>query len=99
MLRLEKPTETLEMIDSTNPNPDRISILRILNSKGPFTYDELKSQSGFKTKKDSGKFAYHVKKLLTQSLVALNKSKRLYAITNLGKLVLNLAEKIRKSNP
>ena len=46
--------------------------------------------------KESGKFAYHLRKLLRQSLVALNKSERRYTITNLGKLVLSLARQIEE---
>jgi len=42
------------------------------------------------------KFAYHLRKLLRQSLVALNKSERRYTITNLGKLVLSLARQIEE---
>ena len=76
--------------------PKRIDILRILNSKGLLTYPELKSFSGFESKKESGKFAYHLRRLLRQSLVALNKSERRYKITNLGKLVLNLARGIEE---
>ena len=60
------------------------------------TYSELKSLAGFKSKKESGKFAYHLRKLLRQSLVALNKSERRYTITNLGKLVLSLARQIEE---
>ncbi|MBT5200998.1 MAG: ArsR family transcriptional regulator, partial [Thaumarchaeota archaeon] len=56
----------------------------------------LKSLAGFKSKKESGKFAYHLRKLLRQSLVALNKSERRYTITNLGKLVLSLARQIEE---
>jgi len=52
--------------------------------------------AGFKSKKESGKFAYHLRKLLRQSLVALNKSERRYTITNLGKLVLSLARQIEE---
>ena len=79
-----------------NSSPHRIDILRILKSKGPQTYSDLKSLAGFKTDKDSGKFAYHLRRLLRQSLVVFTKSKRCYKITNLGKLVLHLAEEIEK---
>jgi ribonucleoside-triphosphate reductase len=84
------------MIFSVMASPNRIDILRILNSKGPLTYSELKSLAGFKSKKESGKFAYHLRKLLRQSLVALNKGERRYTITNLGKLVLSLARQIEE---
>ena len=88
---MRSTSKRVRMIFSVMASPNRIDILRILNSKGPLTYSELKSLAGFKSKKESGKFAYHLRKLLRQSLVALNKSERRYTITNLGKLVLSLA--------
>ncbi len=81
---LQSTSKRVRMIFSVMASPNRIDILRILNSKGPLTYSELKSLAGFKSKKESGKFAYHLRKLLRQSLVALNKSERRYTITNLG---------------
>jgi ribonucleoside-triphosphate reductase (formate) len=93
---LESASKRVRMIFSVMASPNRIDILRILNSKGPLTYSELKSLAGFKSKKESGKFAYHLRKLLRQSLVALNKAERRYTITNLGKLVLSLARQIEE---
>lgn len=93
---LASASKRVRMIFSVMASPNRIDILRILNSKGPLTYSELKSLAGFKSKKESGKFAYHLRKLLRQSLVALNKSERRYTITNLGKLVLSLARQIEE---
>jgi len=93
---LQSSSRRVRMIFSVMASPNRIDILRILNSKGPLTYSELKSLAGFKSKKESGKFAYHLRKLLRQSLVALNKSERRYTITNLGKLVLSLARQIEE---
>ena len=93
---LRSTSKRVRMIFSVMASPNRIDILRILNSKGPLTYSELKSLAGFKSKKESGKFAYHLRKLLRQSLVALNKSERRYTITNLGKLVLSLARQIEE---
>ena len=92
----QSTSKRVRMIFSVMASPNRIDILRILNSKGPLTYSELKSLAGFKSKKESGKFAYHLRKLLRQSLVALNKSERRYTITNLGKLVLSLARQIEE---
>jgi ribonucleoside-triphosphate reductase (formate) len=93
---LESASKRVRMIFSVMASPNRIDILRILNSKGPLTYSELKSLAGFKSKKESGKFAYHLRKLLRQSLVSLNKPERRYIITNLGKLVLSLARQIEE---
>jgi len=86
----------LKSTAKTNPSPRRIDILRVLNSKGPQIYPELKSLTGFKSKKESGKFAYHLRRLLREKLVALKKSERRYKITNLGWLVLSLAEEIER---
>jgi ribonucleoside-triphosphate reductase len=93
---LYSASKRVRMIFSVMASPNRIDILRILNSKGPLTYSELKALAGFKSKKESGKFAYHLRKLLRQSLVALNKAERRYTITNLGKLVLSLARQIEE---
>src|SRR5919199_5216425 len=93
---LESASKRVRMIFSVMASPNRIDILRILNAKGPLTYSELKALAGFKSKKESGKFAYHLRKLLRQSLVALNKGERRYTITNLGKLVLSLARQIEE---
>ena len=93
---LQSTSKRVRMIFSVMASPNRIDILRILNSKGHLTYSELKSLAGFKSKKESGKFAYHLRKLLRQSLVALNKSERRYTITNLGKLVLSLARQVEE---
>jgi len=93
---LESASRRVRMIFSVMASPNRIDILRILNSKGQLTYSELKALAGFKSKKESGKFAYHLRKLLRQSLVALNKAERRYTITNLGKLVLSLARQIEE---
>ena len=89
-------SKRVRMIFSVMASPNRIDILRILNSKGPITYSELKAFAGFRSKKESGKFAYHLRKLLRQSLVSLNKSERRYTVTNLGKLVLSLARQIEE---
>jgi ribonucleoside-triphosphate reductase len=93
---LESASRRVRMIFSVMASPNRIDILRILNAKGPLTYSELKALAGFKSKKESGKFAYHLRKLLRQLLVALNKTERRYTITNLGKLVLSLARQIEE---
>jgi len=65
---LQSTSKRVRMIFSVMASPNRIDILRILNSKGPLTYSELKSLAGFKSKKESGKFAYHLRKLLGNHL-------------------------------
>lgn len=52
--------------------------------------------AGFKSKKESGKFAYHLRKLVRQMLVTLNRAERRYTVTNLGRLILNLTRQIEE---
>jgi len=46
---LQSTSKRVRMIFSVMASPNRIDILRILNSKGPLTYSELKSLAGFKS--------------------------------------------------
>jgi len=48
----------VKTIYSVIASSNRLEILRILNTKGPLSYSELKMLAGFKSKKESGKFAY-----------------------------------------
>jgi ribonucleoside-triphosphate reductase len=86
----------VKTIFSVIASPSRLEILRILNAKGPMTYSELKTLAGFKSKKESGKFAYHLRKLLRQNLIAQNRAERKYMLTTLGRLVLNAAKQIEE---
>ena len=87
----------VKTIYSVIASPQRLEILRILNIKGPLTYSALKTLAGFKSKKESGKFAYHLRKLVKQLLIQLNRQERKYTVTNLGRLVLNLTRLIHLS--
>ena len=91
-------TRRVKTIYSVIASSNRLEIIRILNSKGPLSYSELKSLSGFKSKKESGKFAYHLRKLVRQMLVSLNKAERKYAVTSLGRLILNLTRQIEEQS-
>ncbi len=91
---LEHIPKRAKAIFSVMANPTRIKILGILNAKGASTYSELKASVGFRSKRESGKFAYHLRKLLRYSLVTLNRSERKYVITNKGRSILNITKQI-----
>ena len=91
-------TNRSRRIYSVIASPNRLEILRILNTKGPLSYSELKTYAGFKSKKESGKFAYHLRKLVKQMLVSLNRAERKYQVTNLGRLILNLTRQIEEQS-
>ena len=61
---LQSTSKRVRMIFSVMASPNRIDILENFKFKRPLTYSELKSLAGFKSKKESGKFAYHLRKLL-----------------------------------
>ena len=93
----EGSSRRVKSIYSVISSVNRLEILKILNNKGPMTYSELKAYAGFKSKKESGKFAYHLRKLVRQNLVGLNRSEKKYYITNLGRLIVNLSRQIEES--
>ncbi len=93
-----RTSQRVRTIYSVIASSNRLDILRILNAKGPLSYSELKTLAGFKSKKESGKFAYHLRKLVKQLLVTLNRSERRYTVTNLGRLILNLTRQIEEQS-
>jgi anaerobic ribonucleoside-triphosphate reductase len=95
---LQAAPRRVRTIYSVIASPQRLEILKILNVKGPLTYSALKSLAGFKSKKESGKFAYHLRKLVRQLLIQLNRQERKYTVTNLGRLVLNLTRQIEEQS-
>jgi anaerobic ribonucleoside-triphosphate reductase len=95
---LQPAPRRVKTIYSVIASPQRLEILRILNIKGPLTYSALKTLAGFKSKKESGKFAYHLRKLVKQLLIQLNRQERKYTVTNLGRLVLNLTRQIEEQS-
>jgi len=94
----EGSSRRVKSIYSVISSVNRLEILKILNNKGPMTYSELKAYAGFKSKKESGKFAYHLRKLVRQNLVGLNRSEKKYYITNLGRLIVNLSRQIEEQS-
>ena len=95
-IEMQVTSKRVRTIYSVIASANRLDILRILNSKGPLSYSELKTLAGFKSKKESGKFAYHLRKLVRQLLVTLNRAERRYTVTNLGKLIVKLTKEIER---
>lgn len=93
---LSVQTKRLKVIFSVLAAPSRLEILKILSAKGGMTYTELKEAAGFMPKRESGKFAYHLKKLVQQSLIIQNRQERKYTLSPLGRLVLTLSKQIEE---
>jgi ribonucleoside-triphosphate reductase len=95
---MQPVSRRVRTIYSVIASSNRLEILRILNTKGPLSYSELKTLAGFKSKKESGKFAYHLRKLVRQMLISLNRQERKYNVTSLGRLVLNITRQVEEQS-
>ena len=77
-------------------SPLRLKILNFLFDKGSLSYTELMISLKMNPSRDAGKFAYHLKFLLDSNLVEADVSSKKYFLTDLGKMVLDISEKIEK---
>jgi len=64
---------------------NKIDILKTLESKGALKYPELRALSGFGRRENGWLFTEYTLNLLRKSQISLNKSKKTYSITELGK--------------
>ncbi|MEM3578274.1 MAG: anaerobic ribonucleoside-triphosphate reductase [Candidatus Bathyarchaeia archaeon] len=77
-------------------SPVRLQILNLLFDKGSLSYTELMSALKMSPSRDAGRFAYHLKFLLKADLVEADVESKKYCLTDLGKMVLDVAERIEK---
>jgi len=75
----------------------RLQILNLLFDKGSLSYTELMNSLKMNPTRDAGRFAYHLKFLLKADLVEVDVEARKYMLTDLGKMVIDVAEHIEKS--
>ncbi|HXX86921.1 MAG TPA: anaerobic ribonucleoside-triphosphate reductase [Candidatus Acidoferrum sp.] len=76
----------------------RLQILNFLFDKGPLSYTELMSSLKMNPSRDAGRFAYHLKFLLKADLIEADVETRKYGLTELGKMVIDVADRIEKSS-
>jgi anaerobic ribonucleoside-triphosphate reductase len=77
-------------------SPIRLNILNLLFDKGSLSYTELMSALKMNPSRDAGRFAYHLKFLLKADLIEADVEARKYRLTELGKMVINIAEEIER---
>lgn len=77
-------------------SPLRIQILNHLFDRGPLTYTELVGALKLNPSRDAGRFAYHLKSLLKADLVEADANAKKYLLTDLGKIVVEAADRIDK---
>jgi anaerobic ribonucleoside-triphosphate reductase len=74
----------------------RLHILNLLFNKGPLSYTELMSSLKMNPSRDAGRFAYHLKFLLKADLIEADVEAKKYQLSELGKMVIDIAEEIEK---
>ena len=77
-------------------SPIRLNILNLLFDKDSLSYTELMSALKMNPSRDAGRFAYHLKFLLKADLIEADVEVRKYRLTELGKMVINVAEEIER---
>jgi ribonucleoside-triphosphate reductase len=77
-------------------SPMRLQILNLLFDKSALSYSELMTQLKMNPSRDAGRFAYHLKFLLKAGLVEADVEAKKYYLTDLGKMVLDVADRVEK---
>ncbi len=74
----------------------RLQILNLLFDKGSLSYTELMNALKMNPSRDAGRFAYHLKFLLKADLIEAVVETKKYCLTDLGKMVIDVADRIEK---
>ena len=74
----------------------RLQILNLLFDKGALSYTELMNSLKMNPSRDAGRFAYHLKFLLKADLVEADAEAKKYCLTDMGKMVLDVADRVEK---
>lgn len=74
----------------------RLRILNLLFETGALSYTELMSTLKMNPSRDAGRFAYHLKFLLKADLIEPDVKAKKYCLTELGKMIVGVAEEIEK---
>src|SRR3989337_2783296 len=77
-------------------SPHRLQILNLLFDKSALSYTELMNSLKMNPSRDAGRFAYHLKFLLKADLLAADAETKKHGLTDLGKMVLDVADRVEK---
>ncbi|MCS7119982.1 MAG: ArsR family transcriptional regulator [Candidatus Bathyarchaeota archaeon] len=75
-------------------SPLRLNILMLLYEKGSLTYTEIMSHLKLNPSRDAGRFAYHLKTLLSMNLIEPDPDSKKYLLTEIGKTVVEFADEL-----
>jgi anaerobic ribonucleoside-triphosphate reductase len=74
----------------------RLQILNFLFDKSALSYTELMTALKMNPSRDAGRFAYHLKFLLKANLVEADVDSKKYYLTDLGKMIIDVADRVEK---
>ncbi|MDR2202863.1 MAG: hypothetical protein LBE76_00870 [Nitrososphaerota archaeon] len=77
-------------------SPLRLQLLNLLFDKGALSYTELMNYLKMNPNRDAGRFAYHLKALLKTDMVGADSETKKYFLTELGKMLLDIADRVEK---
>ncbi len=95
MVRLPHRARGVKVLKAIS-SPLRLQILNLLFDKSALSYTELMTSLKMNPSRDAGRFAYHLKFLLKADLVEADAEAKKYCLTELGKMVLDVAERVEK---
>ncbi|HUT17273.1 MAG TPA: anaerobic ribonucleoside-triphosphate reductase [Acidobacteriota bacterium] len=95
MVRLPHRARGVKVLKAVS-SPLRLQILNLVFDKGALSYTELMTSLKMNPSRDAGRFAYHLKFLLKADLIEADAEAKKYCLTDLGKMVLDVADKVEK---
>ncbi len=95
MVKLQRRARGIKVLKAVS-SPLRLQILNLVFDKGSLSYTELMNSLKMNPSRDAGRFAYHLKFLLKADLLEADSDTKKYILTDLGKMVLDVAERIEK---
>lgn len=95
MVNLQQRARGVKVLKAVS-SPLRLQILNLLFDKGGLSYTELMNALKMNPSRDAGRFAYHLKFLLKADLIEPDSEARKYSLTDLGKMVLDVADRVEK---
>ena len=95
MVRLPRRARGVKVLKAVS-SPLRLQILNLVFDKGALSYTELMNSLKMNPSRDAGRFAYHLKFLLKVDLLEADTDTKKYYLTELGKMVLDVADRVEK---
>jgi ribonucleoside-triphosphate reductase len=95
VVKLQRRARGVKVLKAVS-SPLRLQILNLVFDSGSLSYTELMNLLKMNPSRDAGRFAYHLKFLLKADLLEADTDTKKYVLTDLGKMVLDVADRVEK---